>query len=338
MSARLGIDIGGSGSRVALAIDGEPGPGNRSESADRREFAGPRVRVRAGGDGVGELLGELLRRSRELWPDELAGLSGIGVGATGLATLVSDPDRLVRDIGRLSGPGAPPVLVAIDAVTAHLGALGGRDGAVVSLGTGAIALGRRGAEWRRVDGWGHLLGDRGGGVQVGMRALQLAMRAFDGVDDRGGALLERAVRRFGEPLGWPAQLYTSEDRAGIMAAFAEDVVELAWTDAAAAGIVAEAGEEAARSVCAALRPDQDPVVAATGGLFLGSDALAGAFARELDRLRPDAILVPALGDPLDGALRLAELAAMGDAVATAPFIWDGSGSESGSGSGSAVRG
>lgn len=333
MTARLGIDIGGSGSRVALVT---------AASGARRELAGPRVEVRSGGDGVERLALELLDLAAAAWPEEVAVLGAVGLGATGLATLVADPDALADTLaGRLrayrvsnahSGVRpAPRVAVAIDAVTAHLGALGGADGAVVALGTGAIALGRSGADWRRVDGWGHLLGDRGGGAWIGMRGLQLALRAADGVDPSGAALLGAARERFGDPLAWPAQLYTRDDRAGIMAAFATDVVALAehdrrgGPDPVAVELVLEAGREAARSALAALRADQAAVVTATGGLIRGSRLLAAAFSEELTRLRPAAREVPAVGDPLDGALALAGLAVRGEAAAAEPFLWLGAG-------------
>jgi len=66
---------------------------------------------------------------------------------------------------------APLVLVTDDAVTAHLGALGGEPGVVVAAGTGAIALGvgESGAS-ARADGWGTLLGDDGGGYWIGRRS------------------------------------------------------------------------------------------------------------------------------------------------------------------------
>src|SRR5699024_9045159 len=149
-----------------------------------------------------------------------------------------------------------------DAVTAHLGALDGRGGAITVLGTGAIALGHPGSDdhghwcpgWSRVDGWGHLFGDRGGGAWLGRLGLELALRTHDGVDEYGSVLLEAAIRRFGLPASWPGRFYTRSDRAGLLAEFATDVAEAARSgDAASAELLDGAGREAARSALAAAR-------------------------------------------------------------------------------------
>ncbi|MBD7956265.1 hypothetical protein H9651_01260 [Microbacterium sp. Sa4CUA7] len=312
----LGIDIGGSGSRVALTGDG----------AGRAEFAGERIGITAAGSTVPDAVIALVRRALAEWPAAAGDLTGVGVGATGLATLVERPDDLVADVAAAvaEATGRPArVAIAIDAVTAHLGALGGDSGAIIALGTGAIAFGTDGRDiWRRVDGWGHLLGDRGAGAWIGMQGLNEAMRAYDDVDAAGTVLLDAARQRFGDPLTWPGQLYTRADRAGVLASFATDVVAAAADgDSAATAIVAEAGREAARSAAAALHPALPPVIATTGGVFRAGGALTAAFEQTLTALRPDAVLQASAGDPLDGALILAERAATGAIATHAPYVW-----------------
>lgn len=327
MTFLLGIDIGGSGSRVALL-----GP-----AGERRTLEGPRIGVTAGGSSVPDAVLALVDAAHEAWPAEVADLAGAGVGATGLATLVADPGAVAASIAeRLATTSGPTdaaasrsavrpdvaVAVAVDAVTAHLGALDGDAGAVVALGTGAIAIGGDGlGSWRRVDGWGHLLGDRGGGAWIGLRGLDAAMRAFDRVDPAGAALLELALNRFGEPSTWPRQLYTRDDRAGVLAGFASAVAEAAAAgDVRARGILSDAGEEAARSVVAALGDDLPPVVASTGGVF-AAIGVREAFERHVRVARPDVDLRTAAGGPLEGALILAERAARGAIVDVPGFTW-----------------
>lgn len=310
----LAIDIGGSGSRLVLLHDGK-----------RRELTGSRVSVRGSGDGVARLARELCQSAREAWPEDIAEVRGLGLGSTGLATLVADPGALARELAATlaeftSAAQPPAVAVAIDGVTAHLGALNGADGAVIALGTGAVAIGRHQQHWRRVDGWGHLLGDRGSGSWIGLQALQSAMRSYDGVSDAGRTLLSAARNRFGDPYSWPAQLYTRDDRAGVMATFAAEVIQLAGEDTEAARIVTEAARSAAESALAALTPTQTPVVALVGGLT-GSEAFVAAIGQELALIRSDLQLVAAQGDPLDGAVRLAEFAFAGTVNAEPPFVW-----------------
>jgi len=339
----VGIDIGGSGSRVAIrevAAGGVDAAAGARARARRRELTGERVGITATGSSVPETALALLRAARDAWPEEFVGVGaagtargivGVGLGATGLATLVEQPERvaesLQRELGSMSyrtdAATPPPVAVAIDAVTAHLGALAGAGGAIVALGTGAIALGTDGRDvWRRVDGWGHLLGDRGGGAWIGLRGLDAAIRAYDGVDDAGVALLAAAQHSFVEVLTWPSQLYTRADRAGVLAGFTSDVATLAVEgDAAARGTMTDAGTEAARSVLAALAPGIPPRVAATGGLIAAGGLLAEAFASTIASLRPDVEVVAALGDPLDGALLLAERVAQGSALRHPSYLW-----------------
>ncbi|HET6672526.1 MAG TPA: BadF/BadG/BcrA/BcrD ATPase family protein [Agromyces sp.] len=352
----LGIDIGGSGSRVAIRevraggadaaggaaiVDGpDAAAGTRPR---RRELAGERVGITATGSSVPETALALLRAAHAAWPEEFGGaraagsndtvgrIVGVGLGATGLATLVEQPERVAESLqrelasmsNRADAATLPPVAVAIDAVTAHLGALAGAGGAIVALGTGAIAFGTDGRDvWRRVDGWGHLLGDRGGGAWIGLRGLDAAIRAHDGVDDAGTALLAAARRRFGEVPTWPSQLYTRADRAGVLAGFTADVATLAAAgDLAAGRIMTDAGTEAARSVLAALAPGIPPRVAATGGLVAAGGALAAAFAASIAARRPDVEIVAPLGDPLDGALLLAERVAGGVAPRHPSYVW-----------------
>lgn len=336
--ALLGIDIGGSGSRIAL-IGPDGGP--------RREVSGPRVSIGSQGSSVPQLVGELLKQAGRTWPEAMADgvqtLDGVGVGATGLASLVADPDDLVTEVARQTGA---PAVLAIDAVAAHLGALDGAGGAVVALGTGAIAVGHPGAgrdgrlppQWRRVDGWGHLLGDRGGGAWLGRCGLELALRSFDGLDAAGDALLLAGRTRFGEPHTWPGQLYTRADRAGVLAEFARDVVQVAHAgDQAAQELLARAGREAAASAAAALdqaeegatgdqdaaavRPTGPASAVITGGLAAASSQVVEAFAQEVASRRPDVAVVEARGEPLEGALLLARAAVEGRAEAQEGFLW-----------------
>ncbi|EST19365.1 hypothetical protein M877_36905 [Streptomyces niveus NCIMB 11891] len=195
--------------------------------------------------------------------------------------------------------------LAADAVTAYAGALGQRPGAVVAAGTGMIALGTDLTGWRRADGWGHLLGDCGGGAWIGRAGLESAMRAYDGRRGGSAALLSRLEAVFGPASGMPGAVYPRTDRPAVLASFAPEVARCAPHDPVAAGIVEEAARYIADAAVAVCPQTEGAEVALTGGLFKMGDPLLVPLRAELAELLPHARTVSAQGDPLAGALRIA---------------------------------
>lgn len=304
MTAVLAVDLGGSGSRARLV------------SADGvREVSGERLRVSPTGLVAAPLVTALVERLRL----RSGHVAAVCVGSSGILTL-SDGPQVVLDAVR-SALGDVRTVVASDAVTSALGALGGRPGAVVLTGTGSTALGTDLAGcWRKVDGWGHVLGDAGSGSWIGMRALEAALEQHDGRRTDASTLLAAAVERFGVPETWPRQIYTREDRAGVLASVVTDVVALAADDdGVSTGILAAAGHELARSLAAALRPPVPPLASWTGGIF-GATVVLETMRTSLRDLRPDVVLEPPLGTSLDGAELLARQALAGDLEAAEPLL------------------
>lgn len=313
----LGIDIGGTGSRATLApLDATAGA--------PRTLQGERAAVTGSGSTVPDLARSVVANALATWPDAAGDIVGIGVGSTGLVTLVTDPDAMREGIAdAASTDRRVPVAITGDCVTTHLGALDGESGAVVAVGTGSIALGTDFAHtWRRIDGWGHLLGDLGAGAWIGIQALQTAASAYDGRSTGGDALLDAARARFGAVESWPGQLYTRQDRAGILASFASDVSGLAKTgDDAATEIMARAGAHIADSLAAALAPGLPAVASYTGGIFGSGAAFTESFTKAFGAHRPDVELRAPAGTPVDGAVRLARMVARGELNRTPGFVW-----------------
>ncbi|WP_436842985.1 N-acetylglucosamine kinase [Streptomyces venezuelae] len=263
--------------------------------------------VRTGPRGIdaGHFVEQLLPMARGLLEQAGGGrIAAVAVGAAGMATLGDDlRAALPAALGRALG--VRRTALAADAVTAYAGALGDRPGAVVAAGTGMIAIGTDLTAWRRADGWGHLLGDCGGGAWIGRAGLEAAMRAHDGRRGGSRALLARAEAAFGPPTGLPGQLYPRADRPAVLASFAPHVAECAADDPVADGILRAAARhiaEAAAAVC----PVADACdVAFTGGLLNLGEPLLAPLRAELAEQLPHARPVPAAGDPLDGAVRIA---------------------------------
>ncbi|MGW0613768.1 N-acetylglucosamine kinase [Streptomyces sp. NPDC002788] len=296
-SGFLAVDSGGSGLRVVVGTP-ERGPLARRASGDP---------VRTGDRGVDpeHFMAQLVPLVRAL--EEEAGplrLEAAVVGAAGFASLgdalrAELPDALARELG------VRRVALAADAVTAYVGALGPRPGAVIAGGTGLIAIGTDLTRWRRADGWGHLLGDCGGGAWIGRAGLEAALRAHDGREGGSARLLAGAEEVFGPVAGLPGALYPRPDRPAVLASFAPLVAACAGDDPVAAGIMRTAARHMADSAAAVCPAGGEPYVAATGGLFTSGDALLGPLDEELAKRLPRARRVPAEGDPLHGSVRMA---------------------------------
>ncbi|MEU6841188.1 BadF/BadG/BcrA/BcrD ATPase family protein [Streptomyces sp. NPDC046716] len=296
----LGVDSGGSGLRVALAP--ADGPAEATTAVSRTP-----VRTSAAGIDAADMMDQLLPMVRSLLADAGAPTdapAAVAVGAAGMATLGDDlraalPDAMRRELG------VGRIALAGDAVTAYAGALGQRPGAVVAAGTGMIALGSDLTGWRRADGWGHLLGDSGGGAWIGREGLDAALRAFDGRRGGSAALLALAEERFGSAGELPGRIYPRTDRPAALASFAPDVARCATDgDPVAREVLRRAAAhiaEAAAAVC----PADGGEVALTGGLFRMGEPLLAPLRAELAEQLPGATVTSATGDPLHGSLVIA---------------------------------
>ncbi|MFJ6940688.1 BadF/BadG/BcrA/BcrD ATPase family protein [Streptomyces sp. NPDC101132] len=297
-----GIDVGGTGIRIALARSGRPAS---LEAARTAELAAPARITAAGHDGEALLAAVLPALRGLLDAAGAAGAEAVAVGATGMALLGRDlAARLPGPLARETG--ARYLALASDAVTAHIGALGTRHGVVVAGGTGLVAVGSHPAEgWRRADGWGQLLGDCGGGAWIGRAGLEAALRQHDGRAGGSAALLALAAEEFGPVAGLPAALQPRADRAGLLAGFAPAVGRAAAEgDPVAALVLDRAAEEIAASATAAAAGLPSPHLCLTGGLFR-LPGLADAVRRHVAAHLPDARWTAPDGPPLLGALRLA---------------------------------
>ena len=285
----MGVDVGGSGLRVQCRYADGAGP----------VLAGTGARVGTAGIDVAALAAD----ARGLLDDVGATEPDVVVwGMRGLLFLADRSEVLAKVHAVL---GARRTVVTSDAVTSLAGAIGGlRPGAVVAAGTGAVAFGSDfGDHWNRVDGWGHVLGDRGSAAWLGLEGLSAALRARDGVPGGSAALLAAGEELFGPVDGWPRRVMTTADAPHALASFAPGVTAAAATDPVAADLCARAGRALADSLLAAAAGLTAPVLTGTGGL-LGAEPVAAALGERL--AEAGQVLQPALGGALDGALTIAE--------------------------------
>ncbi len=172
--------------------------------------------------------------------------------------------------------------VAPDYLTAYWGATGGRPGIVMIAGTGAVAFGRNAAgETCREDGLGFLLGDRGSGFNLGLRALRhtLALEQAGAPDPLAEAVAAHTTARTSsELMQW---LYSGFSPARV-AGLAPVVGALAEAgDVSARDLVAEMARQlrhSVREVRHQLRMGADAPVYPLGGLWQIGAFLRAEFA------------------------------------------------------------
>jgi N-acetylglucosamine kinase-like BadF-type ATPase len=291
----IGVDVGGTGARAAIA--GEQGV------LARAELSGVTDKVSA----VIAVVADVMARAGLSEVDEV---DAVAVGAAGFQLT-----------GARLREGVPPkmpsreVLLCSDMLTSYIGALGLSDGAVIAAGTGAVALGTDMAgTWERVDGWGYLLGDHGGGSWIGRHAMHAALRAADGRPG-GSPLLLKLLDR--DPAELVAELTERPDRAGLMASFVPAVARAAEEgDSIAVNLLRTAGDHLADTALSALPIRARRVVATTGNLFKLGGPLWQRFTARLKHIE----LQEAQGTGLDGALTLAKAVLTNELPENAPSL------------------
>ncbi len=182
-----------------------------------------------------------------------------------------------------------------DAMIANLGTHMGGDGATLIIGTGSVALIKRGEDSFSIGGYGFPISDEGSGAALGLSAIRHALRALDG-RTRPSPLSQAITREFDHAI--PRVISWMDDAApGDYASFAPLVMDYA-----------ENGDEIALSIVrdAALHVERFiETIMAKGATRC---VLVGGLA---DRMKPwlrariVSQLSEPLGDALDGALILA---------------------------------
>ncbi len=196
-------------------------------------------------------------------------------------------------------------ILTSDAHAACVGAHAGRDGAVLIIGTGSIGWALLGGRHHRVGGWGLPVSDEGSGAWLGCEALRRVLMAHDG-RIAWTPFLRAVFEQFGSD---PHAIVGSVSRAlpRDLGALAPTVVEHAARNDPAA---VELMRLAARHL--------DVVAARLNSLGATRLALLGGLAPSMEQwlsAETRRRLVPPAGDAVDGALRLARLAAQSAAAA-----------------------
>ena len=181
------------------------------------------------------------------------------------------------------------------------------DGIVVSAGSGSSVTGRRGERIEKAGGWGHILGDTGGGYFLSTQTLRLILREYDlhqtAMPFTPKILQALSLNNFDELVRWVQTADKME-----VALLARVVFE-----AAAAGEprITQIIENGAQTLCnyteavASRLHLLAPKVVLIGGLFYRDSIYTHSFRRRLKKNLPDARVAIAEHAPEFGAAWLA---------------------------------
>src|SRR6185437_9581467 len=260
----LGIDAGGSGTRVILLQSG---------TATRRPDGPPMNALLT--DGFTGHLRQII---------EAADATAAGIGLPG----VRQQDQ-ARDLSEtLTRQTGCPVHVTGDADSARAGAFLGAPGVVVIAGTGSMASGWNGQSSARAGGHGFLLGDEGSAYWIGRAAVRAALRWEDGMG--GSKIIHRAViQAAGQgPESLDAligEVCTHPAERGRLTALAPVVTALAAEDPEARTIALRAAEHLA-ALAEAIRRRLGPLPVAGAGRVFSAPVIWDRFAELTGAVRP----------------------------------------------------
>jgi N-acetylmuramic acid 6-phosphate etherase len=243
-------------------------------------------------------------RLREIFAELPKQVDRAGIFVAGCST--EEDRRSLALICRDIWPNAK-IVTGSDRDSGLAAALDHGDGIVVNAGSGSSVTGRRSDRIERAGGWGHILGDTGGGYFLSIEALRLILREYD---------LHRGEMQFTAKILHALSLNNLDEL--VRWAQTADKMEIAMLapvvfEAAAGGdaCVNEIVEEGARVLCEYTEAVASrlhllaPKVALMGGLFHRDSIYTHAFRRRLKKNLPDARVTVAERPPEFGAAWLA---------------------------------
>ena len=226
-------------------------------------------------------------RLREIFAELPKQVDRAGIFLAGCST--EEDRRSLALICRDIWPNAK-IVTGSDRDSGLAAALDHGDGIVVNAGSGSSVTGRRSDRIERAGGWGHILGDTGGGYFLSIEALRLILREYD---------LHRGEMQFTAKILHALSLNNLDEL--VRWAQTADKMEIAMLapvvfEAAAGGdaCVNEIVEEGARVLCEYTEAVASrlhllaPKVALMGGLFYRDSIYTHAFRRRLKKNLPDA--------------------------------------------------
>jgi N-acetylmuramic acid 6-phosphate etherase len=199
------------------------------------------------------------------------------------------------------------IIIGNDRDSGLAAALGSGEGIVVNAGSGSSVTGRRGDRIERAGGWGHILGDAGGGYFLSIQALRLILREYDlrrgEVQFTAKILHALSLNNLDELVRWAQTADKME-----IALLTPVVFEAAASGDARVMEIIESGAQVLSEYTEAVGSRLHllaPKVVLMGGLFHRDSIYTHAFRRRLKKNLPDARVGTAERSPELGAAWLA---------------------------------
>ena len=227
------------------------------------------------------------------------------LACTGFNGVVSDPQPFLALCDEFFG--AKKVAVIDDGLAGFVGALGGSNGVVLSIGGGVVSVGGNNSHFAHRDGLGSTFGDEGGGFWLGKLGLTRALGIRQGRGDD-----QVLLSAFKDQVSAFDALKVKNAAEASTLAIASAKNLLAAADAGSPTAIAIRNEGAAllaQTVIATWlgtggSKDDAPEIAIQGGPSKNS-AYVSAIQSNISRSLAHAKFVTARGDNLDGALWIA---------------------------------
>ena len=279
----LAVELGQSGCRIRK--------GDLLLSSDRGKLAGemPLPALRAVFESI-----------------EKISADSVSLSCTGFNGIVLEPEKYLQLCSEFFG--ATQVAVIDDGLAGFVGALNGRNGVVLSIGGGVVAVGGRDGKFAHRDGLGSTFGDEGGGFWLGKLAITKALALRQGRGDDPEMLEFFAA----ECIAYDnLSVKNGTDAATLAITTAKKVLDAADAGVSTAtAIVDEAAFLLAQTVvatwygCGGTKADS-PEIVIQGGPARNA-TYSTKIAQEINAKLPNVVIVQSAGDNLDGATWIAQ--------------------------------
>jgi glucosamine kinase len=230
----------------------------------------------------------------------------VALSCTGFYGVVTEPQKYLDLCRQFFG--AKQVAVIDDGLAGYIGALNGRNGVVLSVGGGVVAIGGREGKYAHRDGLGSTFGDEGGGFWLGKLAITKALAIRQGRGDDADM-----VDCFANEIDayFALEIKNSVDAVNLAINTARKVLDAADAGVSTATAIVDEGayllaqtSVAAWYGCGGTRADSPEIVIQGGPVRNAS--YSTKIALEINARLPNAVIAQSAGDNLDGATWIAQ--------------------------------